>query len=65
MVPKQVIFGIMVSHWMENMMVELVCENRKLPSASFEEIQFWTETIRGYLVDFKEDIEATLLDLRV
>jgi hypothetical protein len=44
--------------------VGLVCEKRKLASASFTEIQYWTESSEEYLVDLNVANEADLLDLR-
>ena len=60
-----VTIGSMMSHWMTEMMVELVCEKRKLANASFTEIQFWTETSEGFLVDLENSNGADLQDLRV
>jgi hypothetical protein len=50
---------------MVEMLVKLVCEKRKLASASFEEFQFWTETTGNYLLNLSYANGAGLLDLRV
>ena len=57
-------FGKMRSLWMLEMLVELVCQDEKLASASFTRIQFWTETSMACLVDLKDENRADLLELR-
>ena len=49
---------------MIKMMVEFVWQKEKLVSASFTRIQFWIETLKGYLVDSKDANGADLPDLR-
>ena len=57
--------GRKLSPCMIEMVVKLFCEKRKLANASFTEIQFWTETSEGFLVDSQSSKGADLLELRV
>jgi hypothetical protein len=45
--------------------VEFVGHKEKLVSASFENIQFWTENAEVYLVDLNGEKGVDLLELRV
>jgi hypothetical protein len=54
----------MVSLWMVEILVELICQKRKLSNASLEEIHFWTENAETYLVDLNDANGADLLELR-
>ena len=49
---------------MIELMMELVWQDKKLASASFTRIQFWTETSVACLVDLKDANRADLLELR-
>ena len=60
----EVILGRMVSPWMLVMMVRLVWQNKQLATASFTEIQFWTQTWRIYLVGLQDANGVDVLDLR-
>jgi hypothetical protein len=55
----------MMSPWLIEMVVVLVWQKEILASASFEEFQFWTETLEEYLVNLKDANGADILDLRV
>jgi hypothetical protein len=57
--------GRMMSLYMVEITVGLVCEYGKLASASLEEFQFWTENAEDHLVDLDDANGADLLDLRV
>ena len=46
-------------------MVRLVCQNKKLASASFANLQFWTEGKWHQCMDQKSPNGFMLLDLRV
>ena len=52
-------------HCMIDGMVELDGLEDKLSRVSLNEIQFWIENTKNYLVDLNEAIAANLLDLRV
>ena len=58
-------FSRSVSLWMDERVVKLVCQKKKLASASFAKLQFWAGSKWHHYMDQKCPKECMLLDLGV